>query len=156
MRMAEPPCISTRGRSGPVKERLIGNEDELASVLSANGFRAAYVGTLRLSERVALLAQLDAMVTQSGANEFNLLFAREQPRCVLVIEAGRAIGSPFWRSQLAISGIHRQIWPTPVELIRFPASGPRDEVNVRGLVDRVTADRNAHGKIGRASCRERV
>jgi hypothetical protein len=125
------------GKDNP-SERLIENEEELTATLEQQGFLSVRMASMSLVARVALLSDLDCLVTQSGANEFNLLFARAQPSRVVVIEAGRGAGSAFWRSQLAVTFpfVMQNLWPL-LDLILFPTSGRSNHVNVSALIERV-------------------
>eukprot|EP00966_Prymnesium_polylepis_P144542 3337804-Prymnesium_polylepis.1 len=127
-----------RERTGrAVDDRPIGNENELLAALEMRAFTVAFMSALSLADRVGLLHGLESFVTQSGANEFNLIFAEPQPRRIVVIEAGRAHHSPFWPSQMHTSGVVQQLWPT-AHIERFLTIDPRrrDDVNVTALLER--------------------
>ena len=106
-----------------VSARPLGNEHAVYSLLRRNDFTSAEFGSMTLVQKAAVLRDVGVLVTPTGANTLNMLFAESPPCALIALEVGsKDVPYPV---SMHISDVASAFWPDRKhEIVLDCAIGP--------------------------------
>lgn len=75
--------------------RCISNEDQLIELLVQNGFEIIELGDKTIQEKVEAMKDIDVLITQLGANVYNLIFSNTTNN-ILLLSNDKPVGQDYY------------------------------------------------------------